>query len=168
MPGVAGYFGFARPGNEEFYYGLGSTTLTGTSSGIKGFVDKNNVARAQGNITYTLKDRYDWNKNQGVTIPITRELIDKYLPKGVPVITPRDKSIQISDSFFHELERLGHAVLLLRHQLKVVQVTPAIFGPASIIPALYFSTNIKMILFPLVVPRLDHFMKQFILCLITL
>ena len=49
-----------------------------------------------------------------------------------------------------------------------MQVTPAISGPASIMLALYFSTNIKMILFPLAVPRLDHFMKQFILCLITL
>jgi hypothetical protein len=107
-PGVAGYFGYARPGNEEFFYGLGDATLTGNASGIKGFVDKNNAASAQGDITYTLKDRYDWNKNQGVTIPLTMEMIQKYLPKGVPLITPKGKSIQINDSFFHELEKLGH------------------------------------------------------------
>lgn len=107
-PGIAGYFGFARPGNEEFFYGLGDATLTGSSSGIKGSVDKDHAARAQGNIVYTLKDRYDWNKNQGVTIPLTMEMIHKYLPKGVPLITPKGKSIQINDSFFHELEKLGH------------------------------------------------------------
>ncbi len=94
-PGIAGYFGYARPGNEEFYYGLGDATLTGHSSGTKGFVDKNNTAKTQGHIAYTLKDRYDWNKNQGVTIPITMEMIKKYLPKGVPLITPQGKSIQI-------------------------------------------------------------------------
>ncbi len=107
-PGIAGSFGYARPGNEEFFYGLGGATLTGNSSGIKGSVDKNNAARAQGNIVYTLKDRYDWNKNQGTTIPITMEMIQKYLPKGVPLITPKSKSIQINDSFFHDLEKRGH------------------------------------------------------------
>lgn len=107
-PGIAGYFGYARPGNEEFFYGLGDATLTGSSSGVKGSVDKDNTARAQGNIVYTLKDRYDWNKNEGVTIPLTMEMIQKYLPKGVPLITPKGKSIQINDSFFHDLEKRGH------------------------------------------------------------
>jgi hypothetical protein len=107
-PGLKGYFGYARPGNEEFFYGLGGATLTGSSSGIKGSVDRNNAARAQGNIVYTLKDRYDWNKNEGTTIPITMEMIQKYLPKGVPLITPKGKSIQINDSFFHDLEKRGH------------------------------------------------------------
>ena len=107
-PGIAGYFGYARPGNEEFFYGLGDATLTANSSGIKGSVDKNNAARAEGHIVYTLKDRYDWNKNQGVTIPLTMEMIQKYLPKGVPLITPKNKSIQINDSFFHDLEKRGH------------------------------------------------------------
>ncbi len=107
-PGVAGYFGYARPGNEEFFYGLGDATLTGNSSGIKGSVDKNNAAKAQGNIVYTLKDRYDWNKKEGVTIPLTMEMIQKYLPKDVPLISPKDKSIQINDSFFHDLEKRGH------------------------------------------------------------
>ncbi|MDI1314804.1 hypothetical protein [Prosthecobacter sp.] len=107
-PGVSGYFGYARPGNEEFFYGLGDATLTGNSSGIKGSVDKNNAARAEGNIVYTLKDRYDWNKNEGVTIPLTMEMIQKYLPKGVPLITPKGKTIQINDSFLHDLEKRGH------------------------------------------------------------
>jgi len=42
------------------------------------------------------------------TIPLTMEMIQKYLPKGVPLITPKGKSIQINHSFFHELEKLGH------------------------------------------------------------
>lgn len=107
-PGLSGYFGLPRPGNEEFFYGLGGATLTGSSSGMKGHVDKNNAAKTQGNISYTLKDRYDWNKNQGTTIPITLEMIQKYLPKGVPVITPKNGTIQINDSFFHDLEKQGH------------------------------------------------------------
>jgi hypothetical protein len=107
-PGVAGYFGYARPGNEGFFYGLGGATLTGNSSETRGLVDKNSVAKTQGNIAFTLKDRYDWNKKQGVTIPITMEMIKKYLPKGVPLVTPKSKSIQINDSFFHDLERRGH------------------------------------------------------------
>jgi hypothetical protein len=107
-PWPAGYFGYARPGNEEFFYGLGDATLTGQSSGTRGFVDKGSSAKVRGNITYSLKDRYDWNKNQGVTIPFTTEMIQKYQPKDVPLTLPEGKTIQVNDSFFHDLEKRGH------------------------------------------------------------
>ena len=105
--GLAGFFGYAQPGSEEFFYGLGDATLTGTSTDLRGFVHPNDAAAMQGDITYTLKDRYDWNKNQGVSIPISMEMIRKYLPKGAQVIPPNSGVLQVDDAFFHDLERMG-------------------------------------------------------------
>ena len=96
-----------RPSHEGLYYSMGTFQLSGRSSGFKGIVDPSGAPKFQGNIHFSVKDRYNWNKKEGVRIPITKEMLNKYKPADVPVISPSGGQIGVDDSFFLKLKELG-------------------------------------------------------------
>ncbi len=106
------YFGEAKPGNEGYFYAFGNATVTATSSGIRGIVDKNGGVRFRGTFNFRLHDRYDWNLDQGTPLKpdpkIPMDKIRQYIPKDIPVISPNGDQIQIDDSFFKDLLEQGY------------------------------------------------------------
>ncbi len=109
---VKKYFGHAKPGNEGYFYAFGRATITATSSGVRAIMDKNGGVRFRGTFNVRLHDRYDWNLDQGTPLrpdpKIPMEKIRQYIPKDIPVISPKGDEIQISDSFFKDLLEQGN------------------------------------------------------------
>jgi len=107
-----GSYGYPKPNNEAYYYGFGGAPLTVRSSGIKGFVHKKGAVTFRGTFTPELNDKYDWNKGQGTPLKLSpripMEMIRKYIPKDIPVISPSGDEISVGDSFFKELQDLGY------------------------------------------------------------
>ena len=109
---VKKYFGHAKPGNEGYFYAFGNATITATSSGVRAIMDKNGGVRFRGTFNFRLHDQYDWNLDQGTPLKpdprIPMEKIRQYIPKDIPVISPKGDEIQISDSFFKDLLKQGY------------------------------------------------------------
>jgi hypothetical protein len=107
-----GSYGYPKPNNEAFYYGFGGAPLTVRSSGVKGFVHPNGTVTFRGTFTPELDDKYDWNKGQGTPLKLSpripMEMIRKFIPKDIPVVSPGSDEISVGDSFFKELQELGY------------------------------------------------------------
>ncbi len=104
--------GHAKPGNEGYFYAFGGAPMTATSSGVRGIVDKNGGVRFRGTFNVRLHDRYDWNLDQGTLLKpdprIPMDKIRRYIPKDIPVISPKGDEIQVGDSFFKEMLEKGY------------------------------------------------------------
>ncbi|MDB6003381.1 MAG: hypothetical protein JWR15_368 [Prosthecobacter sp.] len=107
-----GKWGYPKLNNEAFYYGFGGANTTIRSSGVKGFVDKNGGVTFRGTFSPELSDTYDWNLGQGTPLKpspkIPMEMIRKYIPKDIPVISPSGDEISVDDSFFKDLMDQGY------------------------------------------------------------
>ena len=107
-----GDWGYPKLNNEAFYYGFGGANTTIRSSGVKGFVDKNGGVTFRGTFSPELSDTYDWNLGQGTPLKpspkIPMEMIRKYIPKDIPVISPSGDEISVDDSFFKDLMDQGY------------------------------------------------------------
>ena len=107
-----GSYGYPKPNNEAFYYGFGGAPLTVRSSGVKGFVHPNGTVTFRGTFTPELNDKYDWNKGQGTPLKLSpripMEMIRKFIPKDIPVVSPGNDEISVGDSFFKELQEQGY------------------------------------------------------------